>query len=302
MSSGSGCRFQPKVCSVSLSHHAQVIDRLGENGPLGELLGQAVGVGGKPQRVVGRIVQLVQRRGLVAIGSQFVVRPHVVPGRRAQIRWRRVAEDPQAGGRVDLRALGERADPAVQERAVRLGQRVLAVAGVEPDHVCADRHDARHEQREQAAPADPSDQHGHKDHGKQRLADRPHQGRIADEQAGDRHHQDRRPVVPAQDHHGDGHQEDEQGICGDHDARGAVRRNRTAQAARPAPRPTRAARGGAAARRSRRRSPRPSPPAAAPGDRRCAATAAGRERTGSRSAGSRPVCGRPRRRGSCRSR
>ena len=120
-----------------------------------------------------------------------------------------------AGG-MHLGALGEGADPAVQERARGAGQRVVAVRAVEPEHVRRDGHDPGHEQGDQTAPACPAGQHGHQDHDEQRLADRPHQGGVADEQPGDRHDRDRGAVVPAQDHHGDGAEEDEQRVRGDH--------------------------------------------------------------------------------------
>ena len=68
----------------------------------------------------------------------------------------------------------------------------------------------------EAAPADPPGQHADQDHDEQRLADRPHQRRVPDEQPGDGHGQDRGPVTPAQDDHRDGDQEDEQRVGGDH--------------------------------------------------------------------------------------
>ena len=108
---------------------------------------------------------------------------------------------------MDLRALGEGADPAVQERARGVGQRILPVRGVEPQRVGTDRHHARDHQGEESAPAN---------HHQQRLANGPHQRRVPDEKPGDSHGQGRGAVTPAQGHHGDGGEEDEQRIGRDH--------------------------------------------------------------------------------------
>ena len=154
--------------------------------------------------------------GDLLIRLQLIVGPDVLPRHRAVLQLGRVAQVSQQGRQVHLRALGERADPAVQETARRLTQRIFARRLVKPDHVQADRHNARHGEGREAAPADPPREHGDEDQDEQRLSHRPHQGRVPDEQPGEGHGQHRGPVAPAQQDHGEGDQEDEQRVGRDH--------------------------------------------------------------------------------------
>ena len=234
---------------------------------------------------------------------ELVVRPYVLPRHRAQARRRRVAQDLQVAGRLDLRALGERADPAVQERAAEdsvsaylpyelWNQIMYAAIGTMPATTTAARRSqptrrASRPTRTTTSSGSPTDL--------TRVAypiSSPANG----------HGEDRGPVVPAQDHHGHRHQEDEQRVGGDHVLEVQLVARRTAPAARAASLPTRAARGGGAARRWPRPWLTPIAACSSARERGCAAAAAGQGRTGSRSAGPRRVCASPRRRGSCRSR
>ena len=143
-----------------VDNRLQVVLGLGFDGALGELLGQGVDVGREPDRGVAS-VRVVQRRVVVrpavilSVGQCLVVRPDVLPRDRAVLQFGRVTQERHERGHVHLGALGERADPAVQEAARGVGQRVLTVRTVEPEHVRADGHDAGHREGQRGGASRP---------------------------------------------------------------------------------------------------------------------------------------------------